>query len=219
MTTHVPVIETQFKSLLEHAERMKVMFGGFQWYGAPVIPSLPQSNLLHGAMFYGAEDFLDTLREMQTYCIRHSNHGLDHALIYVFDGREDRRKFHHYLWKPDMGVMVEHVDYRQAVTDDFYALHAFDALMAQRKSVKISTVVNAALKRVREEMGQNGTDDAHKAALRSSMAAFVKANPLVHSQRVDSPNNPHGSYTMVEHLGIYDREPKWFHSLRLAFSK
>ena len=209
MTTHVPVIETQFKSLLEHAERMKVMFGGFQWYGAPVIPSILQSNLLHGAMFYSTVEFLDTLREMQTYCIRHSDHGLDHALIYIFDGREDRPKFHHYLWKPDMGEMVEHVDYRQAVASDFYTLHAFDALMAQRKPVKVTTVVNAALKRVREEIGEDGTDDAHKAALRSSVAVFIKANPLVYSQRVVNPKNPHGGYTLVEHLGIYGREPKW----------
>ena len=209
MTTHVPVIETQFKSLLEHAERMKVMFGGVQWYGSPIITGLPQSNLLHGKMFYGADDFLGALREMQTYCIQHIDHGLDHALIYVFDGREDRPKFHHYLWKPDMGVTVEHVDYRQAVANDFYALHAFDALMAQWKPVKVTTVVNAALKRVREEIGQDGTDDAHKAALRSSVAAFIKANPLVYSQRVLNSKNPHGGYTLVEHLGIYDRGPKW----------
>ncbi|MEC8631278.1 MAG: hypothetical protein VXY73_14405 [Pseudomonadota bacterium] len=210
MSKHVPVVEIHFKSLLEHAERMKVMFGGFQWYGPPITPGLPQSNLLNGQMFYSAPDFFDMLREMQIYCIRHPNdHGLDHALIYVFDGRDERPKFHHYLWKPLMGATMERVDYWKAVPDDFYARHAFDALMAQRKPVKVSTVVNAALKRVRGDMGADGTDDAHRAALRSAVAAFINTNPLVHSQRVDSPKNPHGGYTMVEHLGIYDREPKW----------
>ncbi len=209
MSKHVPVIEAQFKSLLEHAERMEIMFGGFQWYGAPVTPGLPRSNLLHGEMFYSGVDFLDTLREMQLYCIRQTDRGLDHALIYVFDGRDGRPKFHQYLWKPRMGHTMERVDYRQAVPDYFYARHAFDALMAQRKPVKVSTVVNAALKRVRGDMGVDGTDDNHKAALRSAVAAFINTNALVHSQRVGSPKNPHGGYTMVEHLGIYDREPKW----------
>lgn len=209
MLKHVPVLEIQFKSLLEHAERMKVMFGGIQWYGAPVASGFPQSNLLNGEMFYSGVDFLDAVREMQIYCIRNPDHDLDHALIYVFDGREDRPKFHHYLWKSRMGHTMERVDYKQAVPNDFYARQAFDALMAQRKPMKVSTVVNAALKRVREDKGADGSDDAHSAALRSAVAGFINTNPLVHSQRVDSPKNPHGGYTMVEHLGIYDRKPKW----------
>lgn len=204
MTAHVPVQEIHFKSHLKHAERMRIMFGGFRWYGRP------QPNLITGHMYFGADDFLNTLREMQVYCIRHVDHELHHALIYVFDGREGRPKFHHYLWKPHMGAMMDKADYWQAPPDDFYSRHAFDALMAQRKPVKVSTVVNQGLKRVRKDIGADGSDDAHLSALRVAVGAFIKTNPLIHSVRVESSKNPYGGYTMLEHFGIYDREPKWF---------
>ncbi|WP_170459625.1 hypothetical protein [Ruegeria arenilitoris] len=210
MLDHVPVDETQFKALLEHAERMRVMFGGIQWYGPAQVPGMPQSNLLHGEMFYSAADFLDAIAAMRRYCSAHpSDHGLDHALIYVFDGREKRPKFHHYLWTPDLGASMQTVDYWSAVPADYYARHAFYSLMAQKKAVKVSTLVNAAFKRVRREMGADGTDDHHKTALRGAMAGLIGTNPLVHSRRVTSPYSPGGSYTMVEHFGIYDRNPTW----------
>jgi len=210
MLDHVPVEETQFKVLLEHAERMQIMFGGIQWYGPPLCPGMPQSNLLHGEMFYLAREFLDALASMQRYCTQHpTDHGLDQALIYVFDGRYKSFKFHHYLWTPSMGETMQTVDYWAAVPMDYYARHAFDALMAQKKAVKVSTVVNAAFKRVRREMGADSTDEHHKAALHSAVAGLIRTNPLVHSRRVTSSYSPSGGYTMVEHFGIYDRNPTW----------
>ncbi|MBO9477237.1 hypothetical protein J7382_06800 [Shimia sp. R11_0] len=210
MLDHVPVDETQFKTLLEHAERMRVMFGGIQWYGPAQVPGMPQSNLLHGEMFYSAVDFLDAIAAMRRYCSAHPNdHGLDHALIYVFDGREKGPKFHHYLWTPDLGASMQTVDYWAAVPTDYYACHAFDALMAQKKAVKVSTVVNAAFKQVRKEMGADGSDEHLKAALRTAVAGFIGTNQLIHSKRVTNFHSPSGGYTMIEHLGIYDRNPTW----------
>lgn len=207
MAKGIPIDETQFRVHLNHAVHMKIMFGGFQWYGPPAVDKLPQSNLLHGELFYGADDFHDKLGSMFRYCNNNpDNNGLGHALIYVFDGREGRPKFHHYLWTPETGDEMRAVDYRRAVDpNDFHSAFAFEALMKQTKAVKVSTVVRHAFKALRRVQGDGGSDQLHKASLRRAIMSILQREPLVFSKPV---NNAYGG-TMIEHLGIYDKEPTW----------
>lgn len=215
MAHSVPVEEFRFKSLIKHSMQHRVMFGGIQWRGPPADEYLPQSNQLSDGMYYSADDFLGSLRETWHYCAeRPRDHGLDHALIYVFDGRGGCPKFHHYLWKPHMGAALEAVSYRRVKNnhDPLYSPCAFDALMAQKKPVKVSTVTKQALKRVRKVIGVHGSSDMHMANIRVALSVFIRVDPFVHAVRVDNHMNPYGGATMVEHLGIYDKEPTWLKS-------
>lgn len=211
MRQGVKIEEFRFPALLDHAVKNKYLFGGFQWYGTPIAPDMPQSNLLNGQVFYGTADFHDVLAETFRYCQTYPDaHGLDHAMIFVFDGRNGSKKFHNYIWRPETGDTLQPVDYGRCVNQD--SLHsrcAFAALMAQKKPVKVSTVARAGLAKLRDIIGEGTCDERQLMGIRSALSAIINTDPLINTQRVENSHIPGGGYTLVEHLGIYDKDATW----------
>lgn len=214
MARGVRIEEYQFRSLLEHAVMHRILMGGIQWYGPPPTVSLQQSNLLNGEFWYSAAEFHDALGEMWRYCQANPDtHGQHHALIYAFDGRSGKTKFHAYLLKPATGDTMQPLDYRRAVDplDRHYSYPAciLDALLAQKKAVKTSTVIKRALPMARQRLGKGATDDVHNVQLHNALKAMMQIEPLIHRKDDPSDYSPTGRFTMVEHLGIYDKDATW----------
>lgn len=208
----VPIEEYKFRSLLDHVVQFQCLMGGIQRFGPPLADDLPDSNLLHGEFWHSTADFHDSLHEMRDYCCAHpDNHGLHHAHVYALDGRAGAMKFHAYLWKPETGDTMQPLDYERAIDphNRAYSSCIFDALLMQKKAVKTSTVVKRALPLAQRRLGAGASDDVHTVLLNKALTVMMNTEPLVFSQRFNSPHHPSGQYTMVEHLGIYDKDATW----------
>lgn len=214
MSRGVKIEEYQFRSLLDNAVQFRSLMGGIQWYGPAPADSLPQANLLNGEFWYSAAEFHDALGIMWKYCQTNPDtHGLDHALIYVFDGRDGSIKFHAYLWKPETGDTMQPLDYGRAVAplDRHYSYPGciLDALLDQKKAVKASTVVKRALPLAVKRFGTGASDETHTVLLHNALKTIMQTEPLIYSRDDLSPHSPTGRFTMVEHLGIYDKDATW----------
>lgn len=212
MRQGVPIEEYRFRSLLDHAFKFGALMGGIQWYGPALSDTLPQSNLLHGEFWHSTADFHDSLQEMRDYCRKHpDNHGLDHAHVYALDGRGGAMKFHAYLWTPIKGDAMQPLDYGRAVDphNRAYSSCILETLLAQKKAVKTSTVVKRALPLALKRLGAGVSDETHNVLLHKALTVMMNTEPLICTRRFDSDHSPSGQFTMVEHLGIYDKEPTW----------
>lgn len=212
MSKGVPIEEYRFRILLDHASKFGALMGGIQWYGPALSDTLPQSNLLHGEFWHSTADFHDSLQEMRDYCRKHpDNHGLDHAHVYALDGRGGAMKFHAYLWTPIMGDAMQPLDYGRAVDphNRAYSSCILETFLAQKKAVKTSTVVKRALPLALQRLGAGVSEETHNVLLHKALTVMMNTEPLVFTRRFDSDHSPSGQFTMVEHLGIYDKEPTW----------
>ncbi len=214
MSSGIKIEEHQFRVMLDHSAAHSRLMGGIQWYGPSTLENMPDSNLLDGRLWYSTDEFHDALGSMWRYCQANPDtHGLDHALIYVFDGRAGTMKFHAYLWKPETGDTMHPLDYGRAVDplDRHFSYPGciLDALLAQKKAVRASTVVKRALSLARDRFGSGTTDEAHNVKLHGALKAMMQTEPLIHRREDISPHSPTGRFTMVEHLGIYDKDATW----------
>lgn len=212
MKQGVPIEEYKFRSLLDHVVQFQCLMGGIQWFGQPLSDDLPDSNLLHGEFWHSTADFHDSLQEMRDYCRKHpDNHGLHYAHVYALDGRAGAMKFHAYLWKPETGDTMQPLDYGRAVDpyNRAYSSCILDALLMQKKAVKTSTVVKRALPLAQRRLGAGASDDVHTVLLNRALTVMMNTEPLLFHRQFDNPNHPSGHYTMVEHLGIYDKDATW----------
>ena len=214
MTSGVKIEEHQFRVTLDHSAAHFRLMGGIQWYGPSAIENMPQSNLLDGRLWYSTEEFHDALGSMWKYCQANPDtHGQHHALIYVFDGRAGTIKFHAYVWKPETGDTMQSLDYGRAVDPlDRHASYPaciLDALLAQKKAVKASTVVKRALPLAVKRLGAGASDETHIVLLHNALKTMIQTEPLIFSRDDPSNYSPTGRFTMVEHLGIYDKDATW----------
>jgi hypothetical protein len=49
----------------------------------------------------------------------------------------------------------------------------------------------------------------HGILLNKALTVMMNNEPLIYAEQFDNPNHPSGHYTMVEHLGIYDKDATW----------
>lgn len=214
MSNGIKIEEHQFRVTLAHAATSFRLMGGIQWYGRSTIETMPDSNLLDGRLWYSTDEFHDALGSTWQYGQANlGSLGLDHALIYVFDGRAGTMKFHAYLWKPETGDTMQALDYGRAVDplDRHFSYPGciLDALLAQKKAVRASTVIKRALLFARERLGTGTSDETHSTLLHGALKAMMQTEPLIHRREDISPHSPTGRFTMIEHLGIYDKDATW----------
>lgn len=207
--------EHDFKAQLDRAVTHRVLCARFEWYGPATADDAGQCPLL-GANLFLWERIFEKMEETFRFGdpLHPNSDRLNHVLIYLFDGRDGSPKFHGYLWKPSMGRDLQPLEYSDTKTSNPYQPYVEEALWAQSGAAKVSTVVKQAMKRVRKEKAVGLPDylpmEAHEVFLRDTLMRLRHTDPLIHFNASNSADLPHVDRgAMVEHLGIYDRNPTW----------
>lgn len=207
--------EYDFRAQLGRAVTHRVLCARFEWYASPPAAD-PELRKLLGTDQFLSERIFQKLEETFIFGdLRHrNNYGFDHALIYVFDGRDGSSKFHANLWKPSMGRDLMPLEYFDANDANPYLPYVMDALLMQDAAVKVSTVVERAFAKVRRAKAARLPDGVqpmgHKVLLRDTLMRLRHTDPLICFASSNRANQPHMNRgCKVEHLGIYDRKPTW----------
>ncbi|WP_299082649.1 hypothetical protein [uncultured Ruegeria sp.] len=203
--------EKDMRKDLDWAIQNRLMFGAFNL--------LSKDKSLYARKFFCFPDFELALADMQNnaveYFRRKSGPRVTHARVYVLDGRRGKSEFHGFEWMPvnGGGHGLTRIDYRDEYEEsDPYAGYAMMALMEQKGPQKVSTVARAAWAKIGDKVSDlYPTADYPKAAhmilLRKTLLRMSHLNPCIMRTR---GNDVRGHDTMIEHLGIYDQQRRWF---------
>jgi|GEM_PF-2401706 len=202
--------EKDMRKDLDWAIQNRRRFGAFNL--------LARDKILYARKFFCFADFELALADMQENAVdyfgRQVGDGVTRARVYLLDGRRGKSDFHGFEWKPENGGGhgLTRIDYKAEYEEsDPYAAYALQALLEQKGPQKVSTVARAVWAKIGDKVSDlyptaDYPKDAHMLLIRKSLLRMSHLNPCIMRNR---GKDVRGHDTMIEHLGIYDRQRSW----------